>query len=58
VTFIQLHLELDDGLDLLSAHRIGDQVDASIRALIPDSEVLIHKDPASLGDERGAPASK
>jgi ferrous-iron efflux pump FieF len=58
VTFIQLHLELDDGLDILSAHRICDQVDASIRALIPDSEVLIHKDPASLGNERDAPASK
>ncbi len=57
VTFIQLHLELDDGLDLLSAHRIGDQVDAAIRALIPVAEVLIHKDPVSLGDEREAPIS-
>ncbi len=57
VTFIQLHLELDDGLDLLSAHRIGDQVDAAIRALVPGAEVLIHKDPVSLGDEGRASTS-
>lgn len=56
ITFIQLHLELDDDHDLLNAHRIAEQVDHAIRHLVPGAEVLIHKDPVSLGDERLAAA--
>jgi ferrous-iron efflux pump FieF len=44
--FIQLHLELDEGLTLLRAHDIADQVDARIRAAMPEAEIIIHKDPA------------
>lgn len=57
-TFIQLHLELDDDLSLASAHRVGEQVDAAICELVPGAEVLIHKDPASLGNERKLPIAK
>jgi len=46
--FIQLHLELDDDLTLMQAHRIADNVEARILAAFPGSEVLIHEDPASL----------
>lgn len=48
---IQLHLELDDAMPLLAAHRIGLEVEARIRAEFPDSDIIIHQDPASLGDE-------
>ncbi|WP_295400489.1 cation transporter dimerization domain-containing protein [uncultured Thiocystis sp.] len=48
---IQLHLELDDQLPLLHAHRIADDVEAQIRAVYPDSDITIHQDPASLGRE-------
>ncbi len=44
--FIQLHLELPASLRLSEAHRISDEVEAAIRAVFPDSEVLIHEDPA------------
>jgi len=46
--FIQLHLELDDNLTLLHAHAISDAVEARIRKAYPDSEIIIHEDPASL----------
>ncbi len=47
-TFIQLHLELDDDLTLMRAHAISDAVEARIRKAYPDSEIIIHEDPASL----------
>ncbi len=47
-TFIQLHLELDDELTLMRAHAISDAVEARIRQTYPDSEIIIHEDPASL----------
>lgn len=45
--FIQLHLELDQDLTLLRAHDIADEVDARIRAALPDAEILIHTDPVN-----------
>jgi len=47
-TFIQLHLELDDDLTLLQAHAISDEVEAALLKAFPDSEIIIHEDPASL----------
>ena len=47
-TFIQLHLELDDDLSLKRAHAISDAVEAKLRKAYPDSEIIIHEDPASL----------
>ncbi|MFQ5635575.1 MAG: cation diffusion facilitator family transporter [Gammaproteobacteria bacterium] len=44
-SFIQMHIELDPGLNLVEAHDIADEVEASIRLEFPDSEVLIHQDP-------------
>jgi len=52
--FIQLHLELDDNLPLLHAHAIADAVEARIRKAYPDSEVIIHEDPASLMEPKVA----
>lgn len=46
---IQLHLELDDQLPLTIAHRIATDVEHQIRAHYPDSDIIIHQDPASLG---------
>ena len=48
---IQLHLELDDKLPLITAHRIATDVEIQIRAHYPDSDIIIHQDPASLGIE-------
>ncbi|WP_038175899.1 MULTISPECIES: CDF family cation-efflux transporter FieF [Vibrio] len=52
--FIQLHLELEDQMPLLEAHRISDEVEDKLLELFPDSDVLIHQDPYSvvLGAEK------
>lgn len=47
-TFIQLHLELDGDLTLLTAHEIADQVELDIQRQYPDAEVIIHQDPAGI----------
>ena len=47
MTFIQLHLELDDDLSLMAAHKISDEVELSILNAFPGSEILIHIDPKS-----------
>ena len=52
VTFIQLHLELDDSLSLLQAHNVSDEVEASLWEEFPGAEIIIHIDPQSvLGHE-------
>ncbi|WP_369681281.1 cation diffusion facilitator family transporter [Chromatium okenii] len=45
---IQLHLELDDQLPLLSAHEIADEVEERLRAIYSDLDITIHQDPISL----------
>ena len=47
MTFIQLHLELDDNLSLLEAHKISDEVEMSLLEAFPGSEIIIHIDPQS-----------
>ncbi|WP_217543275.1 CDF family cation-efflux transporter FieF [Vibrio metschnikovii] len=48
VRFIQLHLELDDHIPLIEAHRISDQVEDKLRHLFPGADVIIHQDPYSV----------
>lgn len=48
MTFIQLHLELDDDLSLLEAHKISDDVELSLLEAFPGSEIIIHIDPQSV----------
>jgi len=52
-TFIQLHIEMDGGMNLLRAHEISDAVEAQIQAAFPHAEILIHEDPAGI-EERVA----
>ena len=46
--FIQLHLELDDNLRLLEAHKIADAVEDALELAFPGADILIHQDPVSL----------
>ena len=48
MTFIQLHLELDDDLSLLEAHKISDEVELSLLEEFHGSEIIIHIDPQSV----------
>jgi ferrous-iron efflux pump FieF len=55
-TFIQLHLELDDELPLLQAHRISDEVEDSLLESYPGAEIIIHIDPVSVVPHEPVPA--
>ena len=48
MTFIQLHLELDDDLSMLEAHKISDEVELILLEAFPGSEIIIHIDPQSV----------
>lgn len=48
VNFFQLHLELDDELTLLQAHRISDEVEWRLQEAYPGAQILIHIDPVSV----------
>jgi ferrous-iron efflux pump FieF len=52
ISFVQLHLELDETLSLKRAHEIADEVEAEILMLLPDAEVLIHQDPVNDSKKR------
>ncbi len=49
--FIQIHLELDPGLDLYRAHKIADEVELALARRFPGAEVLIHQDPLGIVPE-------
>ncbi len=44
--FIQLHIEVDRNLSLLSGHDIGRQVQSEIAKAFPGAEIILHVDPA------------
>ena len=43
--FIQVHIELDPTLSLMSAHAVADEVEAALNQAFPNAEVIIHEDP-------------
>ncbi|MGL6118541.1 CDF family cation-efflux transporter FieF [Plesiomonas sp.] len=49
--FIQLHLELQDALPLVDAHRIADGLEKDLMQMFPGADVLIHQDPVSAVPE-------
>jgi len=54
-TFMQLHLELDDDLTLLEAHRISDEVELKLQQAYPGAEIIIHIDPISVVPDEPVP---
>ncbi len=55
--FIQMRLELDHDLSLLTAHAIAEAVEADILAAFPRAEIIIHQDPSgSHPDHHGEKA--
>jgi ferrous-iron efflux pump FieF len=46
--FVQLHLELPGQLTLSAAHSLCDQVEAAIKAVFAQAEVLVHADPQEV----------
>ncbi len=49
--FIQLHLELEDHMPLLDAHRISDLVEERLLDAFPEADILIHQDPYTVANK-------
>ncbi|OGQ98662.1 MAG: divalent metal cation transporter FieF [Deltaproteobacteria bacterium RIFOXYD12_FULL_55_16] len=45
IMLVQLHLDLDQSLPLVEAHRVTKEVELAIMAAFPQADVLIHQDP-------------
>src|SRR5205823_3912313 len=54
--FIQLHIEMDGGMDLLHAHEVSDDVEARLTQAFPHAEIIIHEDPAGIEERVAFPA--
>ena len=50
LSFVQLHLEMDGTHTLFRAHQIADEVEAEIIKHYPETDVIIHQDPAGLNE--------
>jgi ferrous-iron efflux pump FieF len=50
--FIQLHIEMDPVMPLIEAHVASDEVEAMIRAVFADADVIIHQDPYGIEEAR------
>ncbi|MGE0423472.1 MAG: cation diffusion facilitator family transporter [Reyranellaceae bacterium] len=46
--FVEMHVAFDPDLPLAVAHRYGDEIEAAIKVVFPDAEVLLHHDPFGL----------
>ena len=46
---ISLDLEVDGTLSIKDAHEIADKAETRVRAAFPDSDVIVHIDPAAVG---------
>ncbi|SFN59629.1 ferrous-iron efflux pump FieF [Izhakiella capsodis] len=53
--FIQLHLEMNDSLALVDAHKVAEQMELALLRKFPGSDIIIHIDPCSVVplDRRG-----
>jgi len=49
---VQLHLEMDPATSLERAHTISDEVEEMIATQYPNTDIIIHQDPAGLHERR------
>ena len=50
--FIQFHLEMEPDMPLRRAHEVMDEVEASIEAVWPGCEIIVHADPTGVMERR------
>ena len=48
----EFHLELDGNLSLSAAHELTDMIEDDILTAYPNSQIIIHQDPAGLKEDR------
>lgn len=58
VNFVQMHVDLDKNMRLEEAHGIAEEVEVSIKAILPNTDVIIHQDPVDIDKKASAEDSK
>ena len=48
--FVQFHVWVDPNMTVAEAHRVMDEIEASLAAEFPGTEILIHPDPDGHSD--------
>lgn len=51
-SFIEFHIEIDGEMSVRAAHRVTDTLEEKLARAFPDSEIIIHQEPAGLDDVR------
>ena len=46
--FIQMHLEMNGQIPLITAHTIADEVERELNAVFPNADIIIHQDPVGV----------
>ena len=52
IYMFEFHLELEGTLSLYQAHELTDIVEREVKEKFPNSQVIIHQDPAGVDEER------
>lgn len=50
--FVELHVEFDAAATVLDAHRATEEMEFTLKNILPNMEISIHQEPAGLLDER------
>jgi ferrous-iron efflux pump FieF len=50
--FIDVHVEMDGEIKLRAAHDLAEAIINSVKAEIPNSDILIHQDPSGIEEDR------
>jgi len=50
--FIELHVEMDGGMNLREAHALSEKIESAVQAELPHADILVHQDPAGLDEDR------
>jgi divalent metal cation (Fe/Co/Zn/Cd) transporter len=55
-TFVDAHVTVDGEQSLAEAHRLTDEIEETIRELVPRADVTLHPEPAHPPAEPGGPS--
>ena len=56
--YVQMHLDLDPDMTLRDAHAVADRVERAVEAAFPETDVIVHQDPAGVAHEDGPPDAR
>jgi cation diffusion facilitator family transporter len=53
--FVDLHITLDGGMTLQTAHELTEQVERAVKEILPGADVTVHPEPTGVSDAKANP---